>query len=225
MEGSAGTQFFSMDWGSGHEAGARRICTQLRGRRCVKYSCHVPHHTNWRCKASIVLHNAVSSFFCFSMRNRTWPREPACSTMLPTDHAKCLESISPLWIPLHSTTEGCLGQDIQGWTTFCWYGDHILGLEHISNMMSKEQYAFLLAPCLASLAQQIPINFSPEASTIDLSTGAAQPLKKHFPFTGRMLVWNRSLRSRPAPCASSMLQVNEKAPSWCRKYWSTCKTN
>lgn len=50
--------------------------------------------------------------------------------------------------------------------------------------MSKEQYAFLLAPYVASLAQQIPIYFSPEASTADLTTCAVQPLQKSFPFTG-----------------------------------------
>lgn len=83
MEGSAGTPFFSMDGESGHEAGARCICTQLRGRRCAKSSCHVPHHTSWRCKTPIVLDNTVSPIFCFSVRNRVWPGEPACSTMAP----------------------------------------------------------------------------------------------------------------------------------------------
>lgn len=131
----------------------------------------------------------------------------------------------PYELPLHSTTEGCLGQDLQDWGISCWCGDSILGFEPISITMSKEQYAFLLAPCLASLAQQIPICFSPEASTVGLPTCAVQPLQKHFPFTGWLHVWNRSLRSRPASCASSVLQVNEEAPSWCSKYWSNCKTN
>lgn len=59
MEGSAGTPFFYVDWGSGQGVGARPICTQVRGRRCGKYSCHVPHQTSWRYKASVVLDNAV----------------------------------------------------------------------------------------------------------------------------------------------------------------------
>lgn len=51
-------------------------------------------------------------------------------------------------------------------------------------LCQKEQYAFLLAPYLASLAQQIPFYFSPEASTVDVTTCAIQALQKHFTFTG-----------------------------------------
>lgn len=50
--------------------------------------------------------------------------------------------------------------------------------------MSKQQCVSLVAPYLASLAQQIPTFLSPEATTVDLPTCAIQLLQNHFLFAG-----------------------------------------
>lgn len=104
-----------------------------------------------------------------------------------------------------------------------WCGNHILRFEPTDScQMSKEPCVSLVAPYLASLAQQIPIFLSPEATTVDLPTCAIQLLRNHFSFAVWVHTCNRPLRSRSASCAST--QVNKKAPSAYSKCWSSCKT-